>query len=76
MNILDIMKQQDKQKHFIAGLLIFAFFHFTFPIVSGVAPLIVGVLKEVVWDKILGKGTPDKMDAIVTGIPGLLAFVC
>ena len=74
MNILELVKQQDKQKHFIAGLLVFGFFHFVFPPVAGIAPLLVGIAKEVIWDKMLGKGTPDKWDAVVTGLPGLLAL--
>ena len=56
----------DKQLHFLgSGLLVTVFYILGIPLIFSVGlSLIIGLLKEVVWDYFLKKGTPDVMDAV------------
>ena len=71
----------DKTKHFIAGMII----SFVISIISGIwfLPLssvligltfsiITGILKELVWDQWMGRGTYDFYDAMSTSGGGVL----
>jgi len=77
---------KDKQKHYVAGLLIAASTSGAMKLIlkkddknyalksflAGVGTsLVVGVGKEVVYDKMMGKGTPDYKDAVVTALGGI-----
>lgn len=66
----------DKILHCLAGVIIFAAFNFLFTWQVGlIASFTIGALKEI-WDKISGKGTPDLLDFLVTGVGGVLGFLC
>lgn len=66
----------DLQAHFFAGATIaFAVALFTLsPLAGLITAIVAGVLKEVV-DKYTKRGTPDHLDAIATGLGGLVVFV-
>lgn len=66
----------DLQAHFFAGMAIaFTIALFTLsPLVGMITAIVVGVLKEV-YDKYSKRGTPDHLDAIATGLGGLVVFV-
>lgn len=75
----------DKIKHIIAGviiglitaLLIRLFWIRDLMILGGVVAMLVGIGKEVIWDKLLGKGTPEFADAFATTWAGLFgSIVC
>jgi len=67
---------QDKMLHFFAGLFIsllagwlalaFNFDTKTSTAASFLSGTTAGVAKEVVWDDMMGKGTPEVMDAVAT----------
>lgn len=61
----------DKQWHIgigiILGLTAFAIAGYAFLLV-----MIIGMGKEVIWDKLLGKGTFEIADAAATVVPGIL----
>ena len=69
----------DKVKHFMAGVFIclivsVAFSHDLDPLSASLtgfaAAVLIGVLKEAVWDNWLKKGTDDKYDVIATALGG------
>lgn len=64
----------DKVKHFIAGFFVSFVVEFFAPIPYGtLAAAVVGVGKELIWDKAMKKGTPSADDAIATLMGGVLA---
>ncbi len=71
MNILDLIKQKDKQKHFNSGLVLSLVFALIFvnyyPIAwaIGVA-LFAGLLKDIVWDKWMEQGNFEWWDIVFT----------
>jgi len=66
----------DKTAHFFAGATIaFAIALFTLsPLAGLITAIVAGILKEV-YDKYTKRGTPDHLDAIATGLGGLVVFV-
>ena len=77
---------KDKHKHYVAGLLIAASTSGMMKLIlkkddrnyalkaflAGLGTsFVVGVGKEVVYDKMMGKGTPDYKDAVVTALGGV-----
>jgi uncharacterized protein involved in cysteine biosynthesis len=70
------MMKQDKLKHLLAGIGISLVFGVQFsPLIGLIAAAIVGALKEIVWDWLLKKGTPEFMDFLATALGGAIAYM-
>ena len=74
----------DKTKHFMAGVFIAAVLGYIVGIwqdplsaaLSGLAAaVLIGVLKEAVWDNWLKRGTDDKYDMYATALGGVFGAV-
>jgi hypothetical protein len=63
--------QIDKKLHLLAGWCIASLFDDDLTM-SLLAPIIVGALKELIYDDLMNKGTPDFYDFLVTIIGGVL----
>ncbi len=64
---------QDKQKHLLAGLALSILAGlFVYPLIGLVTAAVVGALKEIVWDWLLKKGTPELLDFVATVAGGVL----
>ena len=67
---------KDKQKHLLAGLALSLLAGLLFcPIVGLVTAAVIGALKEIVWDWLLKKGTPEFLDFVATVAGGVLGAV-
>jgi hypothetical protein len=67
--------KRDKTLHLVLGLMIFMICMGFFQLSAEVAMLIVtvvGIGKELIWDKVLKKGAPEKMDAVATMAGGAI----
>ena len=70
------MMNQDKLKHLLAGIGISLVFGVQFsPLIGLIAAAIVGALKEIIWDWLLKKGTPEFMDFLATALGGAIAYM-
>ena len=68
---------QDKANHLIYGLLMFMVMTpFTGALLAVLTVAIIGALKEIIHDKLMGKGTPDFWDFVTTAAGGALGFIC
>jgi len=68
--------KQDKLKHLLAGIGISLVFGVQFsPLIGLIAATIVGALKEIIWDWLLKKGTPEFMDFLATALGGAIAYM-
>jgi hypothetical protein len=57
----------DKLKHLVLGLLIYsALTHLVSPLISLLITVFIAIAKEVIWDKLLKKGTPEILDVVMT----------
>ena len=67
---------KDKIQHFVAGIYVYLIaMQFTDYLGAFFAVIIVAAAKEIVWDKMLGKGEFSVADFVMTVIPaGLLTF--
>lgn len=66
----------DKQKHLIYGYLIVAVLSlFINPLIAFAVCFIVGICKEVIWDKWLGKGQFEYADMYYTWFGGIMALL-
>jgi len=66
----------DKQQHFIAGLLIALLFGWlVYPAFGFFMAVLIGGLKEMLWDLCLDRGTPDMRDFVATAKGGLVGCV-
>ena len=71
--MLSLIKQTDKQLHFLGGIVLaLAFGLFLGAWVGLTAAIIAGIAKEL-YD-MTGRGTPDVMDAVATIVGGLVGF--
>ena len=58
---------KDKLKHLLAGLAIAIMAGLLFcPLVGLATAAVVGALKEIIWDWLLKKGTPELLDFVAT----------
>ena len=63
--------KQDKLKHLLAGIGISLVFGVQFlPLIGLITAAIVGALKEIIWDWLLKKGTPELTDFLATCLGG------
>ena len=70
------MMKQDKLKHLLAGIGISLVFSVQFsPLIGLITAPIVGALKEIIWDWLLEKGTPEFMDFLATALGGAIAYM-
>ena len=70
------MMKQDKLKHLLAGIGISLVFSVQFsPLIGLITAAIVGALKEIIWDWLLKKGTPEFMDFLATALGGAIAYM-
>ena len=66
----------DKQKHLLAGLALSLLAGLLFcPLTGFITAAVVGALKEIVWDWLLKKGTPELLDFVATVLGGVLGAV-
>ena len=68
------MKGIDKIYHFIAGFIISLIFGFINPVLGLGMAVLAGLLKDVIWDKFLKKGTFEVLDIFFTGIGGIIGM--
>ena len=67
---------KDKQKHLLAGLALSILAGLLLcPLIGLAAAAVVGALKEIVWDWLRKKGTPELMDFIATVAGGVIGYV-
>ena len=70
------MFARDKKKHFWAGLALSLLAGLLFcPLTGLAAAAVVGALKEIIWDWLLKKGTPEFLDFVATVAGGVLGAV-
>ena len=67
---------KDKQKHLLAGLALSILAGlFVYPLIGLATAAVVGALKEIIWDWLLKKGTPELLDFVATVAGGVLGAV-
>ena len=72
----EAMMKQDKIKHLLAGIGVSSVFGVRFsPLIGLITVAIVGALKEIIWDWLLKKGTPEFMDFLATAFGGAIAYM-
>ncbi|HET8838497.1 MAG TPA: hypothetical protein VFM82_05820 [Flavobacteriaceae bacterium] len=65
--------RHDLLKHFVFGFFLFVILDLVFdPWMALMFTAMIALGKEIVWDGILKKGTPEVVDVIYAVIPGLL----
>jgi len=70
------MIKQDKLKHLLAGIGISLVFGVQFtPFIGLIIAAIVGALKEIIWDWLLKRGTPEFLDFLATVLGGAIAYM-
>ena len=68
--------KQDKLKHLLAGIGISLVFGVQFsPLIGLLIAGIVGALKEIIWDWLLKRGTPEFLDFLATVLGGAIAYM-
>ena len=68
--------KQDKLKHLLVGIGISLVFGVQFsPLIGLITAAIVGALKEIMWDWLLKKGTPEFLDFLATTLGGAIAYM-
>jgi len=68
--------QPDKLKHLLVGIGISLVFGVQFsPLIGLITAAIVGAPKEIIWDWLLKKGTPEFMDFLATALGGGIAYM-
>ena len=68
--------KQDKLKHLLAGIGISLVLGVQFsPLIGLIAAAIVGALKEIIWDWLLKRGTPEFLDFLATALGGVIGYM-
>ncbi len=66
---------QDKKKHVYSGLALSILAGLLFcPRIGLAAAAVIGALKEIVWDWLLKKGTPELLDFVATVAGGVIGY--
>ena len=66
----------DKKLHLLAGLALSILAGLLFcPLIGLVSAAVVGALKEIIWDWLLKKGTPEPLDFVATVVGGVIGYV-
>lgn len=67
---------KDKKLHLLAGLALSLLMGLLFcPLIGLATAAVVGALKEIIWDWLLKKGTPELLDFVATVLGGVLGAV-
>jgi len=67
--------QVDKQKHLLAGLALAIIAGLLFcPLIGLATTAVIGALKEIIWDLLLKKGTPELLDFVATVAGGVVGL--
>ena len=67
---------KDKKLHLLAGLALSILAGlFVYPLIGLATAAVVGALKEIIWDWLLKKGTPELLDFVATVAGGVLGAV-
>ena len=67
---------KDKWEHLLAGLALSLLAGLLFcPLIGLATAAVVGALKEIIWDWLLKKGTPELLDFVATVAGGVLGAV-
>ena len=67
--------QKDKQLHLLTGLALSILAGLLFcPLTGLIVAAVVGALKEIVWDWLLKKGTPELLDFVATVAGGVIGY--
>ena len=67
---------KDKKLHILAGLALSILAGlFIYPLIGLATAAVVGALKEIIWDWLLKKGTPELLDFVATVLGGALGAV-
>ena len=70
------MIAKDKKLHLLAGLALSILAGlFVYPMFGLLIAAAVGALKEIIWDWLLKKGTPELLDFVATVLGGVLGAV-
>ena len=69
------LKEKDKQKHFLAGIIVAGCLYPLIGDFSVAAAIIVGLIKEYVVDEIWSFGEPDIWDAVATALGGIFVAI-
>ena len=70
-----MFRQRDKQKHIFAGLALSLLMGLLFcPTVGLATAAVIGALKEIVWDWLLKRGTPEPLDFVATVAGGAIGY--
>jgi len=68
--------KQDKLKHLLAGIGISLVSGVQFsPLLGLITAAIVGALKEIIWDWLLKRGTPEFLDFLATALGGVIGYM-
>lgn len=68
--------KQEKLKHLLTGIGIGLIFGvLSSPLIGLIAAAMIGALKEIIWDWLLKKGTPEFMDFLATALGGAIAYM-
>jgi hypothetical protein len=66
----------DKLQHFMAGLVIALLFGWlVYPAFGFFIAVLIGGLKEMVWDILLDRGTPEMRDFVATSQGGIVGCI-
>lgn len=66
---------KDKWKHLLAGLALSLLVGLLFcPLIGLIVAAVVGALKEIVWDWLLKRGTPEWWDFVATVAGGVIGY--
>jgi hypothetical protein len=72
----EAMMKQDDLNHLLVGISISLVFGVQFsPLIGLIAAAIVGALKEIIWDWLLKRGTPEFLDFLATALDGATAYI-
>lgn len=65
----------DKLLHLLSGYVITITIGLWLPLLGLLAGIVAGAGKELLWDKLLGKGTPELLDAVATIAGSMVAYL-
>ena len=69
------MIAKDKKLHLLAGLALSILAGlFVYPLIGLATAAVVGALKEIIWDWLLKKGTPELLDFVATVAGGVIGY--
>lgn len=67
---------EDKQKHILAGMALAIIAGLLFcPRIGLATAAVIGALKEIIWDLLLKRGTPELLDFVATVAGGVMGYI-